>query len=600
MNKSKCQEVNINGVDIKWDTQEGTLDFFGISSTLFWNDPSLLHLFKPLVHELGKDLFQLLVAYSSSQGTEEDYHAMITHFASDFKEGFLKWGSAVSGAGWGKFELRDIDFSAKTARVIIHRPWELNMQASISEKERWGCPFLQGKLIGIFSHAFEGTCWADESYDYVDGDGLVEFRIYSSNMTIEDELNALRLSVEDDKLRELRLAVNKQTKKIKDQQKMYEVIFKNAVDGVLILENGIFTQCNPSAMEMLLYKDKKQIIGKKPEDISPKFQPDGQLSKDKAIAILERVTEDEGAKFEWVHTRSDGEELWIEIVLTPINYSDKDIVHVVWRDIQDRKEEQARLEYLNQNLQNEVQLKVESIREKEAMLLEQAKLAAMGEMIGNIAHQWRQPLNNLALINQDMYFKLLLGEPDMEEFEKAQALINDNIQFMSATIDNFRNFFNPDKDKVDFTMEEAIEQTLQILDATFKSHFITSDFKSGSHTLINNHFGELEQVLIILFQNAKDMLVEKKIADARINIVTQEENENVIVTIEDNAGGVPKKIIHKIFEPYFTTKFQSKGTGLGLYIAKMIIEKNMGGSLSVHNTDKGALFKIVLPIRGEI
>ena len=93
------------------------------------------------------------------------------------------------------------------------------MQASISKKERWGCPFLQGKLIGIFSHAFETTCWADESSDYVDGDGFVEFRIYPSDMTIEEELNALRISVEDDKLRELRQAVKKQTKKIKNQSR---------------------------------------------------------------------------------------------------------------------------------------------------------------------------------------------------------------------------------------------------------------------------------------------------------------------------------------------------------------------------------------------
>jgi len=593
---NKYKKININGIDIEWDTEKGILDFFGISSTLFWNDPSLLHLFQPLVKEVGKELFQLLVAHSSSQGTEEDYYAMINHFASDFEEGFLKWGSAVGGAGWGKFELEHIDFSAKTAKVVIHKPWELNMQSSLKPEEHWGCPFLQGKLIGIFSHAFHSCCWADESYDYVGDDGVVEFSIYPSEMTIEEELNTLRLSAEDNKVRELRVAVDEQTKKIKDQQQMYEVIFKNAVDGVLILENGMFTECNQSALDMLMFEDKEQILGKRPEDISPEFQPDGQLSQEKANAILEDVIKNAGAKFEWTHSKSNGEKLWIEIVLTPIDYFGKDLVHVVWRDIQERKNEQAKLEYLNQNLQNEVQSKLESIREKEAMLLEQSKLAAMGEMIGNIAHQWRQPLNNLALINQDMYVKLLLGKEDIEGFEKAQTLINDNIQFMSKTIDNFRNFFNPDKEKVDFTLEEAVEQTLQILDATFKSHFLTLDFKSGSHTVLNNHFGELEQVLLILLQNAKDMLVEKKIKSPKISIVTKEEENKVIVTIEDNAGGVPENIIHKIFEPYFTTKFQSKGTGLGLYMAKIIIEKNMGGSLTIRNTDKGALFKVVLPL----
>lgn len=135
---------------IVWDLGKSNLSFFGIDSALFWTDPSLVRMLLPLAKEIGPDLFQLLIAYSSSLGTYEDYHAMVSTLGETFKTGFLAWGEAVSTAGWGVFEMPEFNAEVQKATVIIRNSWEIKMQRNLPAEERWGCPFLQGKIIGIF------------------------------------------------------------------------------------------------------------------------------------------------------------------------------------------------------------------------------------------------------------------------------------------------------------------------------------------------------------------------------------------------------------------------------------------------------------------
>ena len=185
--------IKINGVDIEWDPDNGTFTFFGLPAVLFWINPSLMTMLRPLADEVGHDLFRLLVAHSASTGTEEDYHAMVTVLGDTFEDGFLKWGAAVSSAGWGSFELLHFDLPSKKARVRISNTWELIMQNDLPE--RWGCPFIQGKIIGIFSQALETNCWADEALISYDSENLfVEFDIYDSPKTIISEIAAKRLA----------------------------------------------------------------------------------------------------------------------------------------------------------------------------------------------------------------------------------------------------------------------------------------------------------------------------------------------------------------------------------------------------------------------
>lgn len=182
--------ITINQVPIVWDTEAADLSFFGISAVLFWADPSLYRMLSPLVDEVGVDLFRLLVARSSALGTDEDYHAMVTALGATFEEGFLAWGKAVSAAGWGAFELPHFDREGGLALVRINNPWELRMQKASGAG--WGCPFLQGKVIGIFGHALGKTCWADEEV-HLDADPpYVTFSVYTSERSFDEELAGLR------------------------------------------------------------------------------------------------------------------------------------------------------------------------------------------------------------------------------------------------------------------------------------------------------------------------------------------------------------------------------------------------------------------------
>ena len=168
---------------------------------------------RPLADEVGHDLFRLLVAHSASNGTEEDYHAMVTVLGDTFEDGFLKWGAAVSSAGWGSFELLHYDFPSKQARVRISNTWELIMQSDLPE--RWGCPFIQGKIIGIFTQALETNCWADEALMSYDKENLfVEFSIYESPKTIINEIDAKRLARKHEKELALESEVERKTSEL--------------------------------------------------------------------------------------------------------------------------------------------------------------------------------------------------------------------------------------------------------------------------------------------------------------------------------------------------------------------------------------------------
>ena len=214
---SNQPSININGVDIDWDPQKGTFTFFGIPAALFWINPSLLTMLQPLAQEIGHNLFRLQVAASASEGTEEDYHNMITTLGDSFEEGFHNWGKAVACAGWGTFEILDFQLKQKKARVRVRNTWELLMQKDLPQ--RWGCPFIQGKIIGIFNHALEANCWADEVITcYDEQDPYVEFDIHLSTKTIDTEIDKERRLAMQQKERALAIEIDKKTRQLNEQK----------------------------------------------------------------------------------------------------------------------------------------------------------------------------------------------------------------------------------------------------------------------------------------------------------------------------------------------------------------------------------------------
>ncbi|HJV64205.1 MAG TPA: CheR family methyltransferase [Geomonas sp.] len=237
-------------------------------------------------------------------------------------------------------------------------------------------------------------------------------------------------------------------------------------------------------------------------------------------------------------------------------------------------------------------LAVEELREKERLLIQQSRQAALGEMIHNIAHQWRQPLNTLGLMVQELSMSYETAAFDRDHLESAVDGVMQIISHMSRTIDDFRNFFRPEKEKVDFRVRQVMDNVTSILEASLKTHQIELELSSSGDPVIHGYPNEFSQVLLNILLNARDALVERMIEEPRILMQLDQEGERVVVTIRDNAGGISDQILDKIFDPYFTTKGPDRGTGIGLYMSKAIIEKNMNGKVTAANHGHGAEFRI--------
>ncbi|MFZ2889915.1 sensor histidine kinase [Sulfuricurvum sp.] len=259
----------------------------------------------------------------------------------------------------------------------------------------------------------------------------------------------------------------------------------------------------------------------------------------------------------------------------------------------------GKLNRLNDTLSEKVKVALNEARMKDRLFVQQSRLAAMGEMIEQIAHQWRQPLHTLALINQDMYVKQKLGICDEEYFDKSHTRIDEHLQYLSKTIDDFRNFYKTDKSKVLEDIGNLALNALNLSDVFLKYAKIKTDLNISTNRKVNIAKNEMIQVLMNLIKNAHDAIIEQKIIEGKIMISVDDCAKGVQVRVEDNAGGISPNILGKVFDIYFTTKDQDKGTGLGLHMSKYIIEESFGGKIWVENTNTGACFIIILPVETE-
>ncbi len=250
------------------------------------------------------------------------------------------------------------------------------------------------------------------------------------------------------------------------------------------------------------------------------------------------------------------------------------------------------LELLNNSLIERVTKEVKKNRQKDQQLLHQSRLAQMGEMISMISHQWRQPLAAISATSAAIELKASLNKLDNKTAEKKAHDISNFSQHLSRTIDDFRNFFKPNKEKRKTTYDEIITAVLNIVKTSITNKNIEIYTDLHCHNTFMSYPNELQQVVLNLIKNAEDILLEKMVKNPYIKIKTYQENNTHILEVSDNGGGVPETMIEKIFDPYFSTKTKKEGTGLGLYMSKMIIEEHCGGKIDIFNTNEGAVFKI--------
>ncbi len=388
--------------------------------------------------------------------------------------------------------------------------------------------------------------------------------------------------------------------------------YKNAIDSSNIISktdiNGIITYVNDEFCKISGYS-KEELIGQNHNIVRHPDVPKEHFKK-----FWERIL----AKKIWKGTvknrAKDGSTFYVNTTVIPILDHKGEIAEFVAIrydvtksvQLQERlqkkekelealnKELEARvmektkeLKELNRTLERRVITEVKKNREKDRVMFQQARLAALGEMLGNIAHQWRQPLMELGLVFYKIK-KICKDDQVTALYEKGTTIL----EKMSQTIVDFQNFFSPTKQKELFCLSEAIEQTLPILEGSLQRAGIEVELDLQKKLLVYGYPNEFSQVILNILGNAKDALVRKS-GSRYIRIEVFEKDDVVQVQIQDSGGGVPPDIIEKIFEPYFSTK--TKGTGLGLYMSKMIIEQSMGGSLEAMNEKDGAKFVITLP-----
>jgi len=389
-------------------------------------------------------------------------------------------------------------------------------------------------------------------------------------------------------------------------------ILENAAYGIISTTvDGIVSSFNRAAERLLGYTA-DEVVGK----LTPVCWHDQEEIARRALQLSEELGETVAPGFEvfaaplrrnlseeneWTCIRRDGTRVPMFLSVTALRDDSGRITGFVGLiyDLTERKlaedalrESERMHRELSETLEVRVAEAVEELEQKNRMLIIQSRQATMGEMVSNIAHQWRQPLNMLGLIAQELQFTAKLGTLTSESLEASVRRTMEIIQHMSKTIDDFRYFFRPEKQKIRFRVLDVLEKTLSLLEAPFGAYQINTETVVAGDPVLEGYPNEYSQVLLNILTNAKDAFLSRDIPEAKIVIRVDTEGDKSVVTITDNAGGIPEEIIDKIFDPYFTTKGPEHGTGVGLFMSKTIIEKNMGGALSVRNTGAGAEFSI--------
>ncbi len=394
--------------------------------------------------------------------------------------------------------------------------------------------------------------------------------------------------VEKEKLEE---NITKRTKQLEEQKRIFEAIYKTSKDGIAVLdiETTAFLDVNPAYCEMTGFS-RDELLRTSclklsiPED------------KERSILALQEVKE-KGYITNFIKTCIIKGDKFVVVNMSISLMDNGTKILLSSKDITKQKELELQLQTINVDLETRIHAEVEKNRKNEFQLLEQSKNASMGEMIGNIAHQWRQPLSAITSLASALKISDEIGIIDSAEVHNKMDNIINKANYLSQTIDTFRNFLKTGNESRAFSLEKMLERSLQIVDASMKDFHIQvyGNVDYSKNTMITGVESEISQVIINILNNAKDVIKEKHIPKPWVKLELIVEQDGYFITIEDNGGGIPANVVSKIFDPYFTTKHQSQGTGLGLHMSYRIITESFNGKIYVRNTENGAKFFLELP-----
>ncbi len=374
-------------------------------------------------------------------------------------------------------------------------------------------------------------------------------------------------------------------KRLEESVRNFEILTNYTIQAIIIYKNETCIEANRVACELLGYK-REELIG------TSIFR----LLTDKSKAeVRKKLKEEHTEPYEIEFVRKDGKIVYVLSKGDYITLNGERVRVGSAVDITELKKLQKKLRELNETLEKKVKEALEEIRRKDIVMLQQSKLASMGEMLSMIAHQWRQPLNTIAANINTLLLKIEMGNYNPEFLKQKLLNIMDYVKHLSETIEDFRDFFKQDKTKISTSIDEVIENTLKIAKDSLDRANIELNLKLNAKTRVNIYANELKHVVLNLINNARDALLERNVESPYIKIETYETENKAFIKVSDNAGGIEENIMQQIFEPYFTTKSSKEGTGIGLYMSKIIIENHMKGSIYAKNTDSGAEFIVEIP-----
>ena len=356
---------------------------------------------------------------------------------------------------------------------------------------------------------------------------------------------------------------------LKNAIKDYHELLDSTIEAIMLIKNGVVIDANKSALKIFKLNSMDELIGSNIFDHIP----------NESLDLVKKMT--------------------------MIEYEDPYEIDLYNKEGEKFNALVKGSKLKNRNIRLTSIIDITQSKEQEKQLMEQSKLASMGEMIGNIAHQWRQPLNVISTTTSSVKIQKDLDILDDEFFYKSCNMINRNVKFLSNTINDFTNYIKDTRVKKEFNTNKMINSFLTLCDSIIVKNKITIILDTPNSYHVQGYKNELIQCLLNIFNNSVDAFKLNNIEKRYIFISIKKEYDNLIIVLKDNANGIPDNILNKVFEPYFTTKHQSQGTGLGLNMTYKLIVEGMNGQITVKSEEfiydnylfKGAVFKIVLPIK---
>jgi len=405
--------------------------------------------------------------------------------------------------------------------------------------------------------------------------------------------------------------VEERTKKLLEQKNIFETLFYDTSDGLSLIKDGKFIDCNNSVLKMLKYNSKEEFLNLKPHELSPQYQPDGEKSEDKAKKLIQICLKEGHHRFEWVHTKSTKEEFWVEVVLTKILLNNEDLIHVVWRDIGEKKCLQEQILRRNEELEdsnNELEISLNNLKQTQNKLIESEKMASLGGLVAGVAHEINTPVGigltgithflNISEELEKKYNSDTMTQEDFEEYLKTAkqvaTMINSNLMKTAELVKSFKQISvdQTSEEKREFKIKDYLEEILLSLNSILKKQKCTIKIDCDETLIINSYPGAFSQIVTNLIINSINHAFENKESEL-INIDITKENDSIKLIYKDNGKGIKQTYLEKIFDPFFTTSRDKGGTGLGLNIIYNIVTNKLNGSITCKSEENlGVEFNI--------